>query len=126
MSLTILFASLLSCLTVSCRQPEIGRTDEPGQREPSPQPELTLESPDGQIQAEITVGNSVSYRVFRNGRALTTELPLSMTLSDGRVWGRGSTLTDTRLSHVSEKIRSPFYIRSEVDDRYNAAVHTFA
>lgn len=126
MNFTVLFASLLSCLTLSCRQPEINGTDEPGQREPSPQPELTLESPNGQIQVEITVGNTVSYRVFRNGQALTAELPLSMTLSDGRVWGRGSKLTDTRLSHVSEKIRSPFYIRSEVDDRYNGAVHSFA
>ena len=126
MNLTVLFASLLSCLTLSCRQPEIVQPETPGQREPSPQPELTLESPDGQIQVEITVGTAVSYRVFRNEQALTAELPLSMTLSDGRVWGRGSTLSDTRLSHVSEKIRSPFYIRSEVDDRYNGAVHTFA
>lgn len=126
MNFIVLFASLLSCLTLSCRQPEIGGTDEPEQREPSPQPELTLESPDGQIQVEITVGTAVSYRIFRNGQALTAELPLSMTLSDGRVWGRGSKLTDTRLSHVSEKIRSPFYIRSEVDDRYNGAVHSFA
>ena len=122
MTFICFIATLISCLAVSCHPQENGA--EP--YAPAPQKELTLESPDGQVQVEINVDKTIAYRILRNGVALTQELPLSMTLADGRVWGHGCTLTDTKLSHVSETISSPFYIRSNVDDCYNGAVHCFS
>lgn len=114
-SALILAFTLLSCV------PNTAKPDE----KPNPLKELVLESPSGVLSLEIFVDNTIEYRVSRNGAAITELQPLSLSLEDGKVWGRYCTLKDTRLSEVDETIDSPFFIKKKVEDRYNGARYIF-
>ena len=122
----IYILSAVSLLLLSCSNvnPE-DKKDEKPQETPDPKPELVLESPSGSVKAEILVDNTIRYRVFKNGTAITQLQPLSISLEDGRVLGRYCKLLDTKLSSVSGTIESPFYVRETVRESYRAARYIF-
>lgn len=79
----------------------------------------TLSSPDGKIKAEISYGSKVSYSVSYNGVQILNPSEISMSLSDGREYGKNA-----RASVKTGEVNNPglpttCYFKSSVDDIYN-------
>ena len=49
--------------------------------------EYEVASPDGRVQAKVVYDNGTKYSLSYDGKTLIVDSPLSMTLSDGTVWG---------------------------------------
>ena len=81
--------------------------------------DYALGSPSGQLVANISAGDGISYYVSFGGENVIAPSALSMTLSDGQVVGDGKVRKAVRKS-VDETVSSPLYRRSEVRDNYNA------
>lgn len=79
----------------------------------------TLSSPDGRIKVTVSIGEELTYTVVRDGKTLLSPSALSMSLSDGEVWGRNARLMSGKRTAVNRVIPSPFYKRAEVKDEYN-------
>ncbi|MDR3794202.1 glycoside hydrolase family 97 protein [Phocaeicola sp.] len=87
--------------------------------------EFELFSPDGKLQTEIKVGEYVSYSISRAGYRILNDSPLSMTLTNGIVWGENPRLVSTKRNSVNAMVASPFYRRSEIRDNYNSLILNF-
>ena len=79
--------------------------------------DYALGSPSGQLVANISAGDGISYYVSFGGENVIAPSALSMTLSDGQVVGDGKVRKAVRKS-VDETVSSPLYRRSEVRDNY--------
>lgn len=82
--------------------------------------EYRLQSPSGNITANIDCGDELNYSVSYDGREVLAKSPVSMTLSDGTVWG-----TDSRVSKAVRRsnesiVESPFSQSATMADNYNA------
>ena len=51
---------------------------------------IIVKSPDGKTQTESTVDKTISYTISQDGIQVLEPSSLSMTLSDGTIWGLGS------------------------------------
>ena len=78
-----------------------------------------LSSPDGRIEVTVSIGEHLTYAVARDGKTVLSPSALSMSLSDGVVWGRNARLISTKTNSVNQVIPSPFYRKKEVKDEYN-------
>ncbi len=87
--------------------------------------EFELLSPDGKLQTEIKIGEYVSYNISREGYRILNDSPLSMTLTNGIVWGENPRLVSTKRNSVNAMVASPFYRRSEIRDNYNSLILNF-
>ena len=77
-----------------------------------------LTSPDGQLKANISSGNSLTYDLTFMGKKILNASPLSMKLQSGEVLGQGK-VTKTVSNKTDEQIQSPFYRASSVRNQYN-------
>lgn len=84
-----------------------------------------ISSPDGKIQTGISVGSDLSYSVNFNGKPVISESVLSMTLSDGTVWGKNPKVTKVSKKSVDSEIASPFYRAAKSEEKYNSATISF-
>ena len=83
--------------------------------------EYQLQSPSGNIVAEINADKQLSYTVSYDGKQLLAPSRLSMTLSDGtEVPGQDVKVKKASRSSEDAIVPSPLYRRSEVRDHYNA------
>lgn len=86
---------------------------------------ITVTSPDGKIQADVTIGKTITYTISQDGVEVLAPSALSMTLSDGTVWGLGSKVKSVKTHKVDKVIQAPFYKSKTVQDQYNDAVVSF-
>ena len=85
----------------------------------------TLTSPDGKVVAEVAVGNGTTYSVSFNGKSILSPSIAALRLDDGTILGSGKVRRVTERSN-SEVIESQRYLRSTVEDNYNALKVEFA
>ena len=78
-----------------------------------------IPSPDGKIGIILTAGERLAYEVRVDGRTVVAPTPVSMTLSDGTVWGGSVQPSRIRKGTVDSSFATPFYIKERVADRYN-------
>ncbi|MFI3282107.1 MAG: glycoside hydrolase family 97 N-terminal domain-containing protein, partial [Rikenellaceae bacterium] len=90
------------------------------------QREITLSSPDGKTQAKISVGDQIQYSLSQDGVEVLSPSELSMTLSDGEVWGVGSKLKSVSRYSEDQTIETPRYRSTHIDDKHNGVVLNFA
>ena len=76
-------------------------------------------SPDGHLSATVVVGKTISYSVSRDAVGLIDASEISMTLSDGIVFGENDKVRKVRKTAVDQVIPTVAYKRSEVRDNYN-------
>ncbi len=79
----------------------------------------TLTSPDGKLKVEVTSGSKVTYSVTYDGTEILKPSEISMTLSDGTVFG-----SDKKASIKTGKVNNPSlaasqYMKKTVDEVYN-------
>lgn len=85
----------------------------------------SLASPDGHVSVEITVGESVSYSLSRDGMQLLAPSAVSMSFSDGTVFGQGDKVRRVLRESVDRTFPAVAYKKSEVRDNYNQITLTF-
>lgn len=78
-----------------------------------------LQSPDKRLEATIEVGGSaVIYWVTHEQDTVLHPSRLSMTISDGKVWGRDAFVIKADYRDVNTVIEAPFYKRKQIHDCY--------
>ncbi|MFI3280978.1 MAG: glycoside hydrolase family 97 protein [Rikenellaceae bacterium] len=88
--------------------------------------EITLSSPDGTTQAIIDIGDQIRYSLWQDGREILTPSEISMTLSDGSVWGVGAKIKAIDKLKGDGIIETPHYRSTQIEDRYNGVVINFS
>jgi len=81
--------------------------------------EYSVKSPDGQVEAKITTGASVSYSVFFNGNRMTQPSEINLCLEDGTVYGGNAKVTKVGKRSVNSTIDAQFYKKNTIEDRFN-------
>ena len=76
-------------------------------------------SPDGHVNVSVSTGKALTYSIQRDGIQLISPSEISLTLSDGRVWGSGSRFSKAVRRHVDNKLKPVIFKRSVVTDCYN-------
>jgi alpha-glucosidase len=84
-----------------------------------------LKSPDGKLQVKVEVNNKISFSVSHEQTEVVASSPVSMTLADGTVWGVNPKLKNKKAQSINQKISTPIYKKSEIEDIYNELVLNF-
>lgn len=82
------------------------------------QKKQTVTSPNGQLKAEITIGEKISYTVSHGNDLLLNPSTISMKLND-KTLGEKSKLSKATTKSNNSIIQSPLYKRAEIKDVYN-------
>lgn len=82
--------------------------------------EYRLQSPSGKIAANIDCGDNLSFSVCCNGKEVLAKSPVSMTLSDGTVWGEKAKITKAVRKSNKSIIESLFSPSATMPDVYNS------
>ncbi len=82
-------------------------------------------SPDGNLRACVVVGGNISYTVSRGDVQLIAPSAVSMTLSDGIVFGENDKVRKVTRRSVDEVIPAIAYKKAEVRDNYNEMTLVF-
>lgn len=85
----------------------------------------TLTSPDGEVVAEVNVGNGTTYSVAFDHKSILSPSAVAMRLEDGTMLGSGKVRRVSQYSK-SETIEPQFYFKSTIEDNYNALKVEFA
>ena len=77
-------------------------------------------SPDKKLQIVVVQdGGTISYSVSYNGTTLVAPSEVSLTLTDGTVWGGASRFGKARTRSVNQSVSTPVFKRAEVKDVFN-------
>lgn len=86
----------------------------------------SVSSPDGLVKATVTVGDGISYTVTRDGHQIMAPSFVSMTLSDGVVYGDPSDKVRKVLKSSADREKTAtLYKKSRVRDNYNQIILVF-
>lgn len=80
---------------------------------------IELEDPSGEVKVNVSIGDYITYSVSHKGDVMIDSSPISMTLSDGIVFGKEPRLKKTKRCSADEKIYPPIYKKKVIEDRYN-------
>ena len=84
-----------------------------------------IQSPDATLKAEVVLGDSVSYSVWKNNQKILDPSFVSMEFSDGTFFGKGASLKKATRSKADNVLAAPFYKKSQVIEKYNELTLTF-
>lgn len=76
-------------------------------------------SPDGHLSAAVVVGKEISYTVAMDEMQILNPSRVSMTMSDGTVFGADDKVRKVRRASVDQILKPVLYKKSEVRDNYN-------
>ncbi len=82
--------------------------------------EYRLQSPSGKIAANIDCGDNLSFSVCYDGKEVLAKSSVSMTLSDGTVWGEKAKITKAVRKSNKSIIESLFSPSATMPDVYNS------
>ena len=82
-------------------------------------------SPDATLKAEVVLGESVLYSVWKNNQKILEPSCISMELSDGTFFGKGASLKKASRSKADNVLAASFYKKSQVVEKYNELTLTF-
>ena len=99
------FCALMLCLGVLCQA--------------APAQNYNLTSPDGKLKVDVSVGDNITWSLNHVEDALIVDSPISMTLSDGVVYGDGDKVTKVSRRSVDATLATHVYKKSHVKDAFN-------
>ncbi len=77
-----------------------------------------VQDPLGRVKIKVEVGNeNISYCVLHDGEMVITPSVVSMTLTDGRVFGANPRVVKVRRRNIEEIIRPPLYRKNTIEDK---------
>ncbi|MFR9621110.1 MAG: glycoside hydrolase family 97 protein [Rikenellaceae bacterium] len=87
---------------------------------------IKLSSPDGKTEAIINTDGQLRYSLRQDGVEVLAPSPISMTLSDGTVWGVAPELKSTTKLSGDEIIETPRNKATQIENKYNGVVLDFS
>lgn len=81
---------------------------------------FNVNSPDGKINVTVNADTQVTWSLAHDGTQLLTESPISMTLTDGTAYGKGSRLVKAVKGSNDTLEDALFYKKDKVEDKYNS------
>lgn len=90
------------------------------------QKRYSVTAPSGKLRIEVEIGKTITYSVRHDGDTVIAPSPISMTLTDGTVFGQSPRLKKKRTKSVEQTITPTFYKKSNIDDCYNELTLEFA
>lgn len=78
-----------------------------------------LSSPDGKLVVKVSSSDDLKWSLTHSGEVLMSDSPIAMHLADGTVFGGGGKVVRTLRRSVDEIHATPFYKKSQVEDRFN-------
>lgn len=85
----------------------------------SAQKQFTLKSPDGKLEANISVGKTVEYSVSHNGDLMLSKSAISMTMTDGTSYGVDAKLSGSATKTINQAISARVYKKKLFTDNCN-------
>jgi alpha-glucosidase len=73
-------------------------------------------SPDGTVKAEVSVGDNITYGVWKNSDQILLPSEISMTLDDGSRYDASVKLQKVERKAVNNVLDAPFYKKSKVKE----------
>lgn len=83
-----------------------------------------LQSPSGKLSATVDCAKEMTFSVSHDGRTILDPSPISITLTDGTVWGHDGKVSKASRAKVDETIASPFTQSATMRDNYNGLTLT--
>lgn len=80
---------------------------------------IELKDPSGKIQLNVMLGNTVTYSVSHGEDAIIGTSPVSMTLTDGTVFGKEPRLKKKKYRTENQMIYPPIYRKQSIKDHFN-------
>ena len=81
--------------------------------------EYVITSPDGKLKVSVNVEQTITYSLNHGGDVLIVDSPVSMTLSDGVVYGASDKVTKVSRKSVDQMLKTEVYKKDQVRDNYN-------
>lgn len=103
MKKTIIVATLLSVCMAAFSAPSV----------------QTLSSPDGKVKVDVDLTSGIKYSLSLDGVKLMDPSEISMTLTDGTVYGGAAKLVKASTRSVNETINAVIYRKSKVENNFN-------
>ena len=89
------------------------------------QKNIELQDPSGKVLIKISLGSNITYSVFHGEDIMIEASPISMTLTDGAVFGKEPRLKKEKRRSINEKIYPPIYKKNVIEDCYNEITLVF-
>ena len=80
---------------------------------------IELKDPSGKIQLNVMLGNTVTYSVSHGEDVIIETSPVSMTLTDGTVFGKEPRLKKKKYRSENQMIYPPIYRKQSIKDHFN-------
>lgn len=80
---------------------------------------IELKDPSGKIQLNVMLGNTVTYSVSHEEDVIIETSPVSMTLTDGTVFGKEPRLKKKKYRTENQMIYPPIYRKQSIKDHFN-------
>lgn len=80
---------------------------------------IELKDPSGKIQLNVMLGNTVTYSVSHGEDVIIGTSPVSMTLTDGTVFGKEPRLKKKKYRTENQMIYPPIYRKQYIKDHFN-------
>lgn len=87
---------------------------------------LSLKSPDGLTEANIVIGDQIRYSLSQDGVEVLAPSTISMSLTDGTVWGVAPKLRSVQRSSEDKIIETPRHKATQIEDKYNSLLMNFS
>lgn len=87
--------------------------------------DYSVKSPDGRIAVNVSAGASVEWSMAVDGRQIVTPSQISMTLSDGTLWGGPAKVANVSRTSVDETLPAVLYRSATVKDCHNSLILRF-
>ena len=84
-----------------------------------------LSSPDGKLNVAVEVGQNIVYSLSHDGTAVLSPSEISMTLSDGIIYGENSRFIGKKERSANESIDASFYKKNIISDNFNELILRF-
>jgi alpha-glucosidase len=84
-----------------------------------------VKSPDGKLNITISAGASVTWSVKREYADIIMPSAISITLDNGEVLGKNTSIKKATPSSVNETMSTPIYKKAQVQNNYNQLLITF-
>lgn len=83
---------------------------------------ITLVSPNGKVTIELSIGKTLEYSVSHQGDVMLSKSPMSLKLTDGRVFGVNLKLKSAVKTTVNTTIDAFIYKKNKIVDNYNQLI----
>lgn len=80
---------------------------------------IELKDPSGKVQVNVSIGNDITYTVLHEGDVMIGTSPISMTLTNGTVFGKEPRLRKKSMKSENQVLYPPVYRKKSIKDHYN-------